>query len=47
MEGNRINTRARGGYMKNKDEGNEEIVGNEDSFEQVRTIDCDTLFSII
>ena len=44
MEGDPINARARGRYMKNKDEDNEEIVGNEDGFEQVRTIDCDTVF---
>jgi hypothetical protein len=33
MEVDPINARARGRYMKNKDEDNEEIVGNEDGFD--------------
>ncbi len=43
MEGDQINARARERYIKNKDVDNEEIVGNEDGFEQVRTRDFDTL----
>jgi len=33
MEGDPINSRGKRQYMKNKDEDNEEIVGNEDGFE--------------